>query len=243
MLELFKRNFLFTFVLLFGLACASTKTESNMLEASLLNDSEKEKEISYLALGDSYTIGTGLDVTALNYPTQLAKRLDSESNFSYPKVRIIAENGWTTSDLIQAVDNEDLDSSYSLVSLLIGVNNQYQGGSINDYISEFELLLIKALSFAANDTSNIFVISIPDYGVTPFGQAKAMQIEKEINMYNAINDSISSAFGVSYFNITDISRKAINNDSLIASDNLHPSGTMYKEWIDTFYAEVLRKVN
>lgn len=197
------------------------------------------KEVSYLALGDSYTIGTSLANDSARYPVQLAARLNRDGiHCNDPK--IIAQNGWTTGDLINATDNFHPDSAYSLVSLLIGVNNQYQGRSIEEYTDQFTLLLNRAIQYAGNDTSRVFVISIPDYGVTPYGMnsSNADHISEEIDQFNAVAYNIAQEYGVTYYNITAISRQAANDPTLIAGDGLHPSGKMYELWIDAYYDEI-----
>lgn len=196
--------------------------------------------ISYLALGDSYTIGTSLAIEGDSYPVKIIDRLNSEGIDSYPP-HIIAENGWTTSDLLNATDNFSPDSTFNLVSLLIGVNNQYQGKSIEAYADEFTTLLNRAIQYAGNDTSKVFVVSIPDYSVTPFVSANAEKIAKEIDQFNAVNREITESYGISYFYITDISRQAASDLSLIASDGLHPSGKMYELWVAEFIDEIKTK--
>ena len=122
------------------------------------------------------------------------------------------------------------------------MNNEFQNRPIEEYAEEFEILLNRAISYADGDTSNVFVLSIPDYGVTPFGSANAEEIKEQINLFNHINRSITTIYGISYFDITDISRLAENNPNLLAPDNLHPSGKMYALWIDEIVDEVESKL-
>lgn len=194
--------------------------------------------INYLALGDSYTIGTGLVDENDKYPQQLMDRLNSDPRINGNEPRVIARNGWTTGNLLFATDTATFDTTYSLVSLLIGVNNQFQNRTIEEYTEEFETLLNRAITYAGNDTSRVFVLSIPDYGVTPFGASNAEEIAEEIDLFNHINRSISTIYGVTYFDITPISRTAENMPNLIAPDNLHPSGEMYSLWIDLIEKDV-----
>ena len=196
--------------------------------------------ISYLALGDSYTIGTSLADESDRFPVNLIDRLNSDGIDSYPP-QIIAKNGWTTRDLLNATDDFSPDSTFNLVSLLIGVNNQYQGKSIDDYADEFTTLLNRAIQYAGNDTSKVFVISIPDYSVTPFVSTNAEKIAKEIDQFNVVNRELTESYGISYFYITDISRQAANDPALIASDGLHPSGKMYELWVAQFIDEIKTK--
>lgn len=190
----------------------------------------QEKEIyqsnlKYLALGDSYTIGEGIPSEDA-YPKQIVKEISLIDS-----VRIIAKTGWTTDELIDTLDNISL-SKYDIVSLLIGVNNQFRGYSIDNYIVEFENLLIRAINFS-KAKSNVFVLSIPDYGVTPFGKIRGKEkIYNEINSYNYINRLISEKYNIMYFDITDISREAEYDTTLLADDKLHPSKKMYEIWVE-----------
>ena len=200
--------------------------------------------VSYLALGDSYTIGTGLSDPSEAFPFQLAARLDAEAGLEVAPPLIIAQNGWTTANLQSGIANATTDSVYRLVSLLIGVNNQFQGRPIEEYEVQFTSLLETALGFAAGDTAAVFVLSIPDYGVTPFGQNMNPQaIAEGVDAFNAVNQSIAAAFGVSYFHITDISRELGNSPGALAPDGLHPSGMQYSAWIDSFYEHIKLKIH
>ncbi len=227
------------------------------LSAFLLWSCEKEKEeeapvvdmqiaqsisFNYLALGDSYTIGTGLTNDNERYPIQLVDSINKSSMFDGSPPRIIARNGWTTGDLLFGTDTATIDTTYQLVSLLIGVNNQYQQRPLEEYSEEFEILLNRAIQYAGNDTSRVFVLSIPDYGVTPFGEANAEEIAEEIDLFNSVNQSITESYGISYFNITPISRMAADDPGLIAPDDLHPSGEMYALWVSEILSEIRQKL-
>lgn len=185
--------------------------------------------LSYLALGDSYTIGQGVSPNE-RYPNLLADTLE-QLGIPMHKPQIIAETGWTTANLITAIDNAQINTTFDFVSLLIGVNNQYQHKPIAEYQQQFEQLLQKAIVFANNDTSKVVVLSIPDYGYTPFGQANQATISAQIAEFNAINKAIANAYGVQYFDITPISQQALLQPNLVATDELHPSGEMYKQWV------------
>ena len=198
----------------------------------------KPEKIKYLALGDSYTIGSGVPVED-RFPEQLVERLKNDE-IEYELLDIIATSGWKTTDLQRGIDNQEPPTDYNLVSLLIGVNNQFQQADSSLYPEQFESLLKQAIQFAAGDTAKVFVISIPDYGYTPFGASNKEKIEREINWYNSINKQISLEYGVKYYNITDISRQAEDDNTLLASDQLHPSGKMYSLWIDLFYVDILK---
>lgn len=198
----------------------------------------------YLALGDSYTIGESVD-EKYSWPIQLKFNLfNSDSNTSLDSVRIIAKTGWTTSDLLNYISNIKINNNYDLVSLLIGVNNQFRGYDINIYEKEFEKLLIKSIGFANSNFSNVFVLSIPDYGVTPFGKLRdSEKIKSEINLYNEINYKISKKYGVLYFDITDISRLAEFDSTLLADDMLHPSKKMYNLWVEKIVDQVINQLS
>jgi len=137
-------------------------------------------------------------------------------------------------------ENKTINARYDLVSLLIGVNNQYQGKDITVYEEEFEMLLTTAIQLAGEETGNVFVVSIPDYGKTPFGASKEAQIAKEIDTYNSINLAIAKKYGVSYVDITPFSREAKERKELVADDNLHPSGLMYTGWVELMKDTVLK---
>lgn len=183
----------------------------------------------FLALGDSYTIGESVPESE-RWPIQLADSLRSRG-VEVENPHIIATTGWRTDDLRKAMDRDQLNNDYHLVSLLIGVNNQYQGKPSDAYGVEFEGLLKEAIRLAGNRKDHVFVVSIPDYGFTPFGKARQQLITPAINEFNAINEGITRKLGVKYFDITDISRKGLAQPDLVASDDLHPSGKMYSLWV------------
>lgn len=194
-------------------------------------DPPEIEPVSYLALGDSYTIGTGIEEEN-NWPNQLSEAL-TDNDLTVEKTQVIAVNGWTTTDLKNGIAETNPDSSFDLVSLLIGVNNQYQGLDIELYRTEFRELLEQSIVFAQGDTSNVFVVSIPNYGVTPFAQNREPEIiGEEIALYNDIAEDISSEYGIPFVNITPISEEAEDDDSLLASDELHPSAKMYDMWVE-----------
>jgi lysophospholipase L1-like esterase len=186
---------------------------------------------TYLALGDSYTIGQSVSA-AESFPYQLKTQLYNRK-YIVTDPNIIAVTGWTTADLINAIQQARLTTKYDIVTLLIGVNNQYQGLGQSDYRTQFVQLLNTAINLANSNKLHVYVISIPDYSVTPFasGSNKA-KIALEIDQFNAINKDESAKAGVNYVDITDISRMAAADPSLITYDGLHPSGKMYEQWID-----------
>jgi lysophospholipase L1-like esterase len=186
--------------------------------------------IKYLALGDSYTIGESVTEPE-RWPNQLVDSL-AKKGIQLGKPTIIATTGWRTDDLRNAMTKAHLKNEYELVSLLIGVNNQYQGKSSSIYASEFEELLKWAVRLAGGKKHRVFVVSIPDYGFTPFGKPKQEVISKAIDEFNEINAQIAYKYGIRYFNITDISRDGLSDPTLVAADGLHPSGKMYAYWVE-----------
>lgn len=198
--------------------------------------------INFLALGDSYTIGESVAETEA-WPAQLRDSLLS-ARIDMRDLRIIARTGWTTNELQAAIEGTpDLKASYDLVSLLIGVNNQYRGYPFSQYEEEFPQLLQKALDFAGGDTFRVFVLSIPDYGATPFGQnGDPDQIGQELDEYNAFALKTAEEWGISFFDITPISREAEADPELVARDGLHPSGKMYRRWVELIKEDIRAKL-
>lgn len=187
------------------------------------------EKVKFLALGDSYTIGESVS-TSLRWPVQLVTALKAKGIDCFDP-RIIATTGWRTDDLKNAIQAAKLTPEYNLVSLLIGVNNYYQGRSAESYAPELEELLHTAIALAGGNKKNVFVVSIPDYGYTPFGQSNQPVISQGINAFNAKNQAIAEQLGVKYIPITDISRRGLSEPDLVAGDGLHPSGKMYAEWV------------
>lgn len=183
-----------------------------------------------LCLGDSYTIGESVPV-AERWPVQLAVALRQHGIDVVDPV-IIAKTGWTTDELNDAIDEADPRGPFDLVTLLIGVNNQYRGRSAEEYRREFRALLVRAIGFAGGRADRVIVLSIPDWGVTPYaGGRNRQQIGREIDQFNAINREETGRLKTRYVDITPISREATSNPALIAEDGLHPSGEMYRRWV------------
>ena len=182
---------------------------------------------TYLALGDSYTIGESVAYES-NFPNQLSKQL---GNVKSPT--IIARTGWTTGELIEAIKNSDIQGKkYDIVTLLIGVNNQYRGQSKDIYRTEFVQLLNTAINFSGDNKAHVFVVSIPDWGVTAFAAGRdRTQIAADIDAFNAIAKQETDKLGVAYVNITSISKQAATDAGLTANDGLHPSAKMYGLWV------------
>ncbi|WP_395051124.1 SGNH/GDSL hydrolase family protein [Flavobacterium sp.] len=186
------------------------------------------KEINYLALGDSYTIGQSVCETC-RFPEQLKKSLGNVTS-----LKIIAQTGWTTTNLISAINAQNPTTNYDLVTLLIGVNNQYQNLNFQVYQYEFPELINKAIALAKGDKTNVIVVSIPDYAYTPFGQQSVnpAKISTEIDKYNAYAQKYCLDNNIEYINITDITRQGLLNPKLVATDGLHPSELAYSYFIE-----------
>jgi len=182
---------------------------------------------SYLALGDSYTIGENVKESE-RWPVQLSNSLRNKLN----KPVIIAKSGWTTDQLIDTLNKINFNKKFDFVSLLIGVNNQYRGRSVENFKEGFTILLKKSIEYANYKKERVMVVSIPDWGVTPFAKNKNRTIiGNEIDAFNKLIHDECMKNNITFFNITEISRKAVNNNSLIAEDGLHPSKKMYKQWV------------
>jgi len=194
------------------------------------NKPAEEPAQSFLALGDSYTIGQSVPA-ADRWPNQLVRQL-RERSLDMTDPVIIAMTGWTTANLLQAVQNAELTPPYDLVTLLIGVNDQYQGRSLESYRQGFAPLLTRAIELAGDEPERVIVVSIPDYSVTPFAEMRnPARIRAALDQFNALNLELSRAAGVHYVDITPGSREAAADLSLLAPDQLHPSGKMYAEWV------------
>jgi lysophospholipase L1-like esterase len=193
--------------------------------------SDNSNKIKYLALGDSYTIGEGVEVGE-RWPNQLALRLEEKFN-SLVDLEIIAKTGFTSAELLDTINKINISKDHDFVSLLIGVNNQYRNLDMVLFQKELNILMDKAISFASGNNEKVFVLSIPDWGITPFGLIKKRSnISEEIDAYNKLVCEISSYKEIQYFNITDISRKVNEIDNLLTGDGLHPSPLMYSMWVD-----------
>lgn len=187
------------------------------------------KPITYLALGDSYTIGEAVPASA-SFPVQTADMLRA-TGIDINQPDIVAVTGWTTDELTQGIANASLHPPYHLVTLLIGVNNQYRGRSLDEYRAQFTGLLKQAIHFAGNRPGAVVVLSIPDWGVTPFAADRDRQkIAAEIDAFNTANKEIAASFKTQYLDITGFTREAAADPSLVAEDGLHPSGKDYQRW-------------
>jgi len=188
---------------------------------------------SFLALGDSYTIGEAVRETD-RWPVQLVARL-REHGVTLDAPRIVATTGWTTDELSAAMDDTTFAPPYALVTLMIGVNNQYRGRDLSEYRVQFDALLVRAIRLAGGDATRVIVLSIPDWGATPFGHDSGRdpaQISAQIDAFNAAARAETSARGAAWVDVTPVSREVAHDSTLAAQDGLHPSATMYARWVD-----------
>ena len=236
MLNIYKINF----VLILFVACNTSSSldddplpiydsESNIIEDHELNSViSNEGPLTLLALGDSYTIGEGVNEDE-RWPNQFVK-VAYENGIDFLTPKIIAMTGWKTYDLINGIESSNFEKKYDYVSLLIGVNNQYNSRSINEFENDLNKLLIKINNLKKKD-GNVLIISIPDWGSSPFGEGlDRNEISNDINLFNNSLKKFANINNLKYVDVTEISRRAINEPNLITDDNLHPSGMMYLEW-------------
>lgn len=195
------------------------------------------RSIQFLALGDSYTAGTGVSVEE-SWPRQAARVLRSRGT-PIQTPRIIAHHGWTSADLLQALEEQDLPSGWDLISLLIGVNDHYQGDSPADYRSRFRELLEWSISLAADRADHVLILSIPDWSVTPFAaDLDRNQLRADLEKFNRINRKLTHRAGANYLDITPLSRRASLTPGGLVEDGLHPSGQQYRVWAAEITAAV-----
>jgi lysophospholipase L1-like esterase len=202
-------------------------------------DAQWPDTVRYLALGDSYTIGESVPSEG-DWPNQLVDSLSNRLPGTYfHPAHIIATTGWTTANLSQAMDAQQIDTAqFDLVSLLIGVNNQYQGLSLEAYEVEFVALLERAVDLTGGQPDRVFVVSIPDYGYTPFGQGNQANISQQLAQFNASCATLTEQAGIAHYNITPISQQWPGAGNWVAPDGLHPSGAQYAAWVASFAADV-----
>ena len=206
---------------------------------SLYSCEEKEAPqptitVKYMALGDSYTIGQGVEENE-RWPNQLSTQLES-NGIDVQKTQIIAQTGWKTSDLLNGIADSTLND-FDLISLLIGVNNQFWSQPFDVFQTEFDSLVNIAIEAVGKE--RIFIVSIPDYGVTPFGSSNSENIANDIDMYNGYISERCAEEGFPFINVTEISRQLGDSDGALAPDNLHPSGYQYSLWVNEMLPSVL----
>ncbi len=204
----------------------------------------QDHTINYLALGDSYTIGQSV-CESCKFPKQLEQSLKNTNTSNTYSLKVIAQTGWTTSNLISVINNQNLNANYDLVTLLIGVNNQYQNKSFSVYEKEFPELVNKSIAFAKGDKNRVIVVSIPDYAFTPFGQgsSKPATISAEIDNYNAFAKKYCEENAIAFIGITDITRRGLANTALVAQDGLHPSELAYSLFVERIAPKAARILN
>tara|TARA_A100001011_G_scaffold107261_1_gene113784 strand:- start:36245 stop:36985 length:741 start_codon:yes stop_codon:yes gene_type:complete len=227
-----------SYFLIFIIACNSSSSfddetlisidEDASVNQNLNSDNSNQTQFSLLALGDSYTIGEGVNEDQI-WPNQFIK-VAYENGLDFSSPRIIAETGWKSYDLINAIESSNFEKKYDYVSLLIGVNNQFNSRPVNEFENDLDKLLIK-INNLKKKSGSVLIISIPDWGSSPYGVGfDRNEISNEINTFNNSLKSFANINGLKYVDVTEISRRAINEPNLIAIDNLHPSGIMYLEW-------------
>ncbi len=199
------------------------------------------KTISFLGLGDSYTIGEAVSKEH-RWPEQLKSQL-IEDNIIIDPLKIIAITGWTTDELLKAIRAEQIDNSWDLVSLSIGVNNQYRGYNIEQYLYEFEELIDLAIQFCKTGPRGVFVFSIPDYAYTPFSEGKDLQkISTQLKAYNKIAQLYCDNKQVSYYDITPLTQEGLKHPEYVTTDKLHPSRKMYTLWLNKYCHLIKSKI-
>ncbi len=193
--------------------------------------------VTLLALGDSYTIGQGVPQLE-SWPFQLMDSI-TKRGMEARVPEVIAQTGWRTDNLLKAMDGYNFKPSYDMVAVLIGVNNQFQGRSTEDYARDLSFILDQAVELGRNGNGSVLMLSIPDYAFTLFGQDRDPEkISEEIDLFNQINNEIAQTYGITYIDITDVSRWGLDQPDLVASDDLHPSGKMYAIWVTRILKEL-----
>ena len=230
--------YLLTFI---AFSCSSESSMSELPELYIPDTIEFENYDplivqGYLALGDSYTIGESVDEEE-RWPVQLIEHLALQ-NYTVNDPVIIAETGWTTANLKRGISSKNITRTFDIVTLQIGVNNHFQGRSILEFQNQFRELLLEAIALAKNRPENVIVVSIPDWGVSPFANGvERSKISMEIDAFNRVKKQETLGRNAKFVDITTLSRLALNNSEFIASDNLHFSEEMYTLWVE----EIIRK--
>lgn len=242
----YKKVFLSILSFGFIMSCSNNfiiPTENNIIITDEIeNDNNENPNENYkiLSLGDSYTIGQSVCETC-RFPVQLKDSLlNSISNSTY-ELQIIAQTGWTTTALKDAIDSQNPANDKDIVTLLIGVNNQFQNSPFSVYETEFPELVDTAIFLANGDKTNVIVISIPDYAFTPFGNGN-ITISQEIDNYNTFAENYCNQNNITYVYITDITREGLTNPSLVAQDNLHPSELAYSRIVERLLQDTIEKL-
>ena len=242
-MQILKRG-IFLSIFLLSASCETQNSSDDQIKTNgIEEDNSKLNEIdiinssvskfSFLALGDSYTIGEGVEESK-RWPNQFIE-IAYEKGLYFEKPKIIAQTGWKTYDLLNAINETNFTKKYDYVSLLIGVNNQFNSRSIYEFEEDLDKIMDKIDIIRKNNGSTI-IISIPDWGYTPFAESYNRDtISYEINLFNKSLKNFADKNDIKYVDVTEISRKTLNEDDLLASDNLHPNGLMYFEWAKKIY--------
>lgn len=226
-----KNWLLLTCAALLAAGCGATAERGEPGVSDAETAVKREGPARFLALGDSYTIGESV-ASNQRWPVQLVRALRAD-DVEMAKPRIIARTGWTTDELAGAVEDAGLKGEFDLVSLMVGVNDQYRGRSVANYRNEFEQLLKRAIRLAGGVPGRVVVVSIPDWGVTPFArkdERSTAEIGEQIDAFNDANRALAEQYGTRYVDVTDISREVAEDILLVANDGLHPSPQQYHRW-------------
>ncbi len=229
------KSLLLILCILVFFSCSNPKSDST----AQMGDTKRP--LKYLALGDSYTIGEGVPKQG-RYPNQLVKRLKDELNLNINQPVIIAKTGWTVDELQKGIErSKSITPPYDLVTLLIGVNNQYRGKDVEQFKIEFEKMLLQSIGFAGNLPNHVIVLSIPDWGVTPFAVEKKsdqLKVANEIDAFNLAKKEICKQYGVFFIDITEHYRMVGGRPDMVVEDKLHPSSVIYTFWAEKLFDQV-----
>ncbi|MFK7782463.1 SGNH/GDSL hydrolase family protein [Psychroserpens sp.] len=240
-------SYLIILIMLPLLSCYQDDSTTRVINPSGSQNQEQDidqtQEFKILSLGDSYTIGQSV-CDECRFPVQLRDSLTSNIPNSVFEVNVIAQTGWTTTNLKNNIPEETLTINHDLVTLLIGVNNQFQGRPFSLYETEFPELVQTAITAASGDKNNVIVISIPDYAYTPFGQnfGNPENTSLEIDNYNNFAENYCTLNAITFLNITDITREGLNNTDLVTTDNLHPSELAYSRFVERLLPIAIEKI-
>ncbi|MBT8266257.1 MAG: SGNH/GDSL hydrolase family protein [Bacteroidia bacterium] len=230
------RRFSIIFILLLNGCSVSDGINSDQVNSNPQTDTN----LKVLSLGDSYTKGESV-CSSCGFPVQLKDSLNMRLANVIVQNQVIAQTGWTTTNLITNINNATLQNDYDLVTLLIGVNNQFQGKPFSLYEAEFPQLVNRAIAYAKGDKNRVIVLSIPDYAFTPFGQGNSA-ISDNIDEYNAFAQNYCNNNGITFVNITDISRLGLDVPELVAADGLHPSTLAYTRFVERLLPFAIQKI-